>query len=148
MSTARGTAWRSASPRQEDWEKAIAALEAIPGPERNGDLAPVPYVLADCLIRTAPAKAEDALADNMLREKLTAAAALLDAFIAANPKAEQTPDALLKFGHCHKRLGIQLAPGNERNEALNKARAALERLQARVPAVAAASAPRTWNARR
>ena len=30
----------------------------------------VPYVLADCLIRTAPAKAEDALQDNMLREKL------------------------------------------------------------------------------
>src|SRR5262249_40063084 len=65
---------------QEDWDKAVAALEAIPGPERNGDLAPVPYVLADCLIRTAPAKAEDALADNMLREKLAAAATLLDGF--------------------------------------------------------------------
>jgi hypothetical protein len=68
-------------------------------------------VLADCLIRTAPAKAEDALQDNMLREKLAAAAGLLDAFVAANPKADQSPDALLKLGYCHKRLGTQLAPG-------------------------------------
>jgi cellulose synthase operon protein C len=112
----------------EDWEKAIKALEAIPAAERNGDLSPVSYVLADCHIRTAPAKAEDALQDNMLREKLSAAAGLLDAFIGANPKAEQTPDAIIKFGYCQKRLAIQLVPGNERNDALNKARAALERL--------------------
>jgi TolA-binding protein len=117
----------------EDWVKAIAALESIPAPERNGELAPVSYVLADCLIRTAPAKAEDALQDNMLREKLTAAAGLLDAFIAANPKAEQTPDAILKYGLCFKRLGIQLAPGNERNDAFNKSRAALERLAREFP---------------
>jgi TolA-binding protein len=113
----------------DDLEKAIKVLEAIPPPERNGDLAPVTYVLADCLIRTAPAKAEDALQDNMLREKLTAAATLLDAFVAASPRAEQAPDALLKYGYCQKRLAIQLQPGNERNDALNKARAAFERLQ-------------------
>jgi TolA-binding protein len=112
----------------EDWDRAIAALEAIPAPDRTGDLAPVSYVLADCLVRTAPAKAEDALQDNMLREKLSAAAVLLDAFVASNPKAEQAPDALLKYGLCLKRLGAQLAPGNERNDALNKARAAFERL--------------------
>ncbi len=113
---------------QQDWEKAAAVLETIPGPERNGDLAPVPYVLADCLIRTAPAKAEDALQDNMLREKLVAAAGLLDGFVSANAKSEQAPDAMLKFGLCHKRLGIQLAPGNERNEAFQKARSAFEKL--------------------
>ena len=69
----------------------------------------------------------------MLREKLTAAANLLDGFIAANPKAAQTTDALLKLGHCHRRLGVQLPPGNERNEALNKSRAAFERLQGEFP---------------
>lgn len=120
----------------DDHEKAAKVLEAIPAAERSGDLSPVPYVLADCLIRTAPAKAEDALQDNMLREKLAAAAGLLDGFVAANPKAEQTPDALLKLGYCQKRLGIQLAPGNERNEALQKARAALERLPKEFPASA------------
>jgi len=112
----------------EDWEKAIKVLESIPAAERSGDLAPVPYVLADCLIRTAPAKAEDALQDNVLREKLGAAAALLDAFVAANPRAEQTADAVLKTGYCYKRLAMQLQPGNERNEALGKARAAFEKL--------------------
>src|SRR5262249_43335939 len=61
---------------QEDWEKAIAALETIPGPERSGELALAAYVLGDCHLRTAPAKAEDALQDNMLREKLAAAAGL------------------------------------------------------------------------
>lgn len=112
----------------DDYEKAAKALEAIPAAERNGDLSAVSYALADCLIRTAPAKAEDALQDNMLREKLVAAVGMLDAFIAANPKAEQTPDAVLKLGYCHKRLGAQLAAGNERNDALNKSRAAFERL--------------------
>ncbi|MFO0825240.1 MAG: tetratricopeptide repeat protein [Gemmataceae bacterium] len=113
---------------QEDWEKAAAALDGIPAPERNGDLAPVGYILGDCLIRLAPAKAEDALQDNILREKLTAAAGLFDGFVSANPKAEQAPDALLKFALCQKRLGIQLAPGNERNDAFNKARGALEKI--------------------
>ena len=114
----------------DDFEKAAKALEGIPAADRSGELSAVSYVLADCLIRTAPAKAEDALQDNMLREKLAAAVGLLDAFIAANPKAEQTPDAVLKLGYCHKRLGTQLAPGNERNDALNKARAAFEKSMA------------------
>ncbi|MCE9568210.1 MAG: tetratricopeptide repeat protein [Planctomycetes bacterium] len=113
---------------QEEWEKAAAVLEGIAGPDRNGDLAPVNYILGDCLIRLAPAKAEDALQDNILREKLSAAAGLFDGFVAANPKAEQAPDALIKYALCQKRLGIQLAPGNERNDALNKARGALEKI--------------------
>jgi tetratricopeptide (TPR) repeat protein len=117
----------------DDWEKAAAVLETIPATDRNLELAPAPYILADCFIRTAPAKAEDALQDNMLREKLGAAAALLDGFVAANPRAPETPDALLKIGFCQKRLAIQLQPGNERNDSLNKARGALERLQREFP---------------
>lgn len=117
----------------EDFEKAIKILDAIPAAERNGDLTSVPYILADCHIRTAPAKAEDALQDNILREKLTTAAGLLDSFVAANPKADQTADAILKYGYCYKRLAIQFPPGNERNDALNKARGALERLPREFP---------------
>ncbi len=118
---------------QKQWEGAIPILEAIPVPARSGELQIVSYLLADCLIRTAPEQAEDALADNMLREKLTAAANHLEAFIAAAPKAEQTPDALLKLGMCYKRLGSGLPAGNERNEALQKARGALERLLREFP---------------
>ncbi len=109
-------------------EKAVAVLEQIPAPERNGDLAVASYVLADCQIRLAPAKAEDALQDNILREKLGAAAGLLEGFVAANPKAPEAADAILKLGYCHKRLGAGLPPGNERNDYLNKARAAYERV--------------------
>lgn len=112
----------------EDWEKAAEVLDKIPAPERTGDLAAVQFVLADCLIRTAPEKADDALADNMLREKLGNAIVMLDAFLAANPKAPEAADALLKLGFCHKRIGLQFAPGNERNDAFSKARAAFERL--------------------
>jgi TolA-binding protein len=117
----------------EDWEKATTVLESIPAADRSVDLAPAPYILADCLIRTAPAKAEDALQDNMLREKLGAAAVLLELYVAANPRTAETPDALLKIGYCYKRLAIQLVPGNERNDALNKARATLERFQREFP---------------
>ena len=112
----------------EDWEKAAAALETIPGPDRTGDLSTAAYLLADCKIRTAPAKAEDALQDNMLREKLGEAAALLEGFVGANPKAPEAADALVKLGYCYKRLGGQFPPGNERNDALNKARGTFERV--------------------
>jgi len=73
----------------EEWEKAADVLEKIPAPDRNGELAVAAYLLADCHIRTAPAKADDALQDNMLREKMTNAAALLDAFVGGNPKAAE-----------------------------------------------------------
>ena len=112
----------------EDYGKAIKLLEAVPAAERVGDLAPVPYVLADCHLRAAPAKAEDAGQDQTLREKITVAAGLLDGFISANPKAEQTPDAILKLGYCHKRLAVQLPPGHKRDELLRKARTAFEKV--------------------
>ena len=64
----------------------------------------------------------------MLREKLAAAA------IFSTPSSQpiRKPNkrrTLLKLGLCYKRLGIQLAPGNERADAFNKSRAALERMQ-------------------
>ena len=43
-------------------------------------------------------------------------------------KPASSPSTRMRYGYCQKRLGIQLAPGNERNDALNKARAACERL--------------------
>jgi tetratricopeptide (TPR) repeat protein len=117
----------------KQYEEAIPALEAIPVPARTQELVVVSYLLADCQLRTAPEKAEDALTDNMLREKLTAAVGQLETFVAAAPKAEQTPDALLKLGLSYKRLATGLPAGNDRNELLNKGRAALERLLREFP---------------
>ena len=122
----------------DDWEKAAAVLETIPAADRTGEAAAAVLLLADALIRTAPAKADDALQDNMLREKLGNAIALLEGFAAANAKAPEAAEALLKLGYCYKRLGIQLADPKEKNEAFNKARAALDRVRKEFPAAAAA----------
>ena len=109
-------------------DDAVKALEAIPGPDRGGELSLSAYLLADCYIRQAPTKADDALQENQIREKLTAAAAMLDGFVSGNAKAPETPAALLKLGHCLKRLGSTLADPAERTATLNKARETYEKL--------------------
>ena len=114
-------------------EEAVKALEGIPGPDRGGELSLASYLLADCYIRQAPTKADDALQENQIREKLGAATAMLDTYIGANAKAPETPAALLKLGHCLKRLGSTLVEPNERNATLNKARETFEKLTKEFP---------------
>ncbi len=82
----------------------------------------------------APAKAEDALQDNMLREKLTAAGRATRHVHCGEPEGQSKRRTRSSSSAiCQKRLAIQLPPGNERNDALNKARAALERLPREFP---------------
>jgi TolA-binding protein len=111
-----------------DFEKAHDVLENIPAPDRTGELAIVPYQLASCLIKMAPLKAEDAVAAGKVQEQLQAAAELLNGFVGSNPQAAETPDALLKMGHCHQRLFAVLAQPPEKQAALQAARAAYEKL--------------------
>ena len=108
--------------------KAQEMLEAIPPADRTGDLAVVPYQLADILIRQAPAKADDAVAAGKLEELIRGAGELLDAFAASQPNSPQTPDALLKLGYCQQRLAGLLAQPPEQAKALAAARAAYEQL--------------------
>src|SRR5205814_1293030 len=77
----------------------------IPVAERIGDLAVVPYTLADCLIRLAPTEVDDALAAGKLTEAMNAAAEALNGFIGAQPTAPQTPDAHIELRYCYTRLG-------------------------------------------
>src|SRR5205823_5481194 len=72
--------------------------------DRTGELAMVSYVLADCIMRLAPTKADDALEARRLEEQLNAAVELLEGFAGGNPASPQAPDALLKLGLCHQRL--------------------------------------------
>ncbi|MBX3400377.1 MAG: tetratricopeptide repeat protein [Gemmataceae bacterium] len=125
-----------------DLDGAAKILDAIPAPDRNGDLAGASYLLADCLIRLAPTKADDALAENIIREKLTNASGLLENFVASNPKSPDAPDGYLKLGLCLKRLGSTLADANERNTLLNKAREFYEKLEKTYP-----TAPQAAHAR-
>ncbi|HEV3235571.1 MAG TPA: tetratricopeptide repeat protein, partial [Gemmataceae bacterium] len=117
-----------ASYRKGEVEKAKDILEAIPAADRTGDLAQVPYLLADCLIHLAPTKADDALAAGKVEEHLKGAVEQLESFIGTQPNAPQTPDALLKLGYCHVRLANLFAQKEEKDKALASGRAAYEKL--------------------
>ncbi|MFN4260055.1 MAG: tetratricopeptide repeat protein [Gemmataceae bacterium] len=115
--------------RKGEYDQARQALEAIPATERHGELTIVAYVLADCLIRLTPSTTpEDALAAGQLEDRLKSAVALLDTFIGAAPNAAETPDALLKLGHCQQRMAELLIEPAEQKKMLAAARAAYEKL--------------------
>ncbi len=127
--------------------EAVQALDAIPPQDRVGDLSVAGFLLADCLIRQAPFTADDALQENQVREKLTAASGLLEAFLASSPKAPEAPAALLKLAHCTKRLGATLADNNERNQTLTRARELLDRFGRDYPRDALAGEARLERAK-
>src|SRR5262249_7418900 len=78
--------------RKGQLEKAKEMLESIPTSDHVDDLAVVPYLLTDWLIRLTPMKAEDALQAAKAQEQLTTAIGLLQAFVDAQPKGPLTPD--------------------------------------------------------
>ena len=119
--------------RKGDFEKAREKLDTIPAGDRNGELAIVPYHLADCLLKLAPAKTDDAIATARLEESLKVAVEQLGSFIAANPNSPETPDALLKLGHCLQRQAGLLGQAPEKAKAYADARAAYEQLNQRFP---------------
>lgn len=120
--------WATALHQLGSFREAAAVLDAIPEPERSGRLAAVSYLLADCLIRTLPADAADALAAAQLSQQLERAIKLLDGFSAAYPKNPETPDALLKLGFCQQQLAGVMAEPEERKKILAIARQVYERL--------------------
>jgi TolA-binding protein len=115
--------------RAGDWEKAQKSLEAIPAPDRGGEMAPASYLLADILIRTMPVKVDDALAAGRLEEQLKAATELLEGYISSAPKSPQAPEALVKLGYCQLRAASMLAQPQQRAEAFNRVRATFDRLR-------------------
>ncbi len=112
-----------------DLEGAIVILEAIPDADRTGDIASASYLLADCLMRTAPAQAADEPSKRITREKLRTASQLLEQFVTAHAQSDDAPDAFLKLGLCLRRCGMLEADANERNQFLNKARECYEKLE-------------------
>jgi TolA-binding protein len=119
--------------RKGEFEVARGLLEKIPQPERSGDLAIVPYLLADCLIRLAPAKADDALASGRLQEALGTAATLSGDFTSTNPDSPLAADALLRLGLCQQRLAAVMAQEEERKKLFEAARSSYERALVEYP---------------
>lgn len=114
--------------RLGQFEEAGKTLSTIPEPDRTGDLAAAPYLLADCLLRTAPIDAEDALSAARLLEQVTQALKLLEVFLAAQPQSPQVPDALLKLGNAHQQVALVMGEPQDRNKSLTAARQAYEKL--------------------
>src|SRR5262249_7590253 len=114
--------------RRGDLEKVVEVLERIPPPDRNGELVEVPYVEADCLIRLAPARGDDALAAGRMQEQLGKAVELLSGFAADHPDHPRAADALLRVGMCQQRLADLLSKDDERKNAYAAARATSEKL--------------------
>ncbi len=97
--------------RKGDVDKARELLETVPTADHVDDLANVPYLLTDWLIRATPTRADDALQAAKMQENLTSAITLLEAYIVANLNGPQMADALLKLGLCKQRLAqIQAEP--------------------------------------
>lgn len=111
-----------------DLEKSKSILDTIPVPDRSGDLATVPYLIADILLRTAPATADDALTAGRLEEQLKGAIELLESFVGGQPNSPQTPDALLKLGLAYQRMSALLAQPPEKAKMLAAARTRYELL--------------------
>jgi TolA-binding protein len=114
--------------RMGDIEGAAKTLAQIPPADRGGDLTTVNYLLGDCLLRLAPENADDALAAGKMLEEVGEVVKLLDSFIAANPVSPSLPDALVKLGDAQLRIASVIENEQERNQTLQLARQAYEKV--------------------
>lgn len=114
--------------------EAAKTLATIPATDRNGQLAPTSYLLGDCVLRNAPEDAEDALSAGRVVQELTEAAKQIDTFIVGSPTHPMLPEALVKFAQCHARLAALYSEPKERNDSLNLARQACEKVMAQFAA--------------
>jgi tetratricopeptide (TPR) repeat protein len=117
------------------FEEAAKVFETIADADRSGPLATVPYLLADCHVRTMPTSADDALSAAKLSQQLEQAIKLLEGFVASatapgqpNPPRPEVPDALLKLGFCQQLNAGLTAEPTERQKQLAVARQTYERL--------------------
>lgn len=115
--------------RLGDFEKAATIFSQIPVADRSGEILTASYFLADCLLRTSPETAEDALASGQLIETSSEIVKLLDGFIAASPPTSTLiPDALVKLGDAHLRMASVIEVEQERNLELQAARQCYEKV--------------------
>jgi len=110
------------------YEEAMATVSAIPEADRSGKLAAVPYLMADCHIRTFPKTTDNALTAGKLMTQATKAIKLLEAFASGQAKSPRAPDALLKLGYCCQRLGSVVADPAARKNAYTQGKDAYARL--------------------
>jgi cellulose synthase operon protein C len=114
--------------RRGKFEEAKTELEKIQAQDLNGELTYAPLVLADCLIRITPTRADDALAAGRIEEQLGHAVELLTEFASRQPDDPQVPDALLRVGLCRQRLASLITQEEPRKKALEAVRATYDQI--------------------
>ncbi len=115
------------------YEEAATALGQVPSAERIGEMAGVSYLLAECLIKTMPADADDALSTARLVDQIEQAATLLNAFVVAQENHPEVPGALLKIGAMRQRAASVMADADEKRKNLLVARDAYIKVVQRFP---------------
>lgn len=133
--------------KKGEYDKARESLEKIPNADRGGELAYTPYLLADCQLRQAPAAVSGAGETRKVLELLESAASNLDGFIAANPKAPELPETLLKLGTCQMRQAALIAIPQERAPILQAARQTFQKLTQQFPKEPQAAQAKMENAK-
>jgi TolA-binding protein len=115
------------------YAEAAGALAGIPDAERIGELGAVAYLQADCLLRTLPKDADDAISAARLIEQVEQAQKLLNGFINANEASPQGPDAMIKLANSYQRVAAAMADADERRNNLKAAREVYHRFVQRFP---------------
>ena len=133
--------------KKGDFAKAREALEKIPNADRAGELSYAPFLLADCMLRQAPATVAGAGETRKVLELLEQAAMNLDAFITANPKAPEVPDAMLKLGTCQMRQAALIAVAQERAPIIQAARNTFQKITQQFPKEPQAAQAKMENAK-
>jgi cellulose synthase operon protein C len=133
--------------KKGEYDKAKEALDKIPNGDRTGELAYTPYLLADCLLRQAPATVSGAGETRKVLELLEQAASNLDAFISGNATAPELPDAMLKLGTCQMRQAEFIAVAQERAPIIQSARNTFQNLMQKFPKEPQAAQAKMENAK-
>jgi tetratricopeptide (TPR) repeat protein len=109
------------------------ALSAIPANERSGDLDGVPSLLAECLLRSAPVRVDDAISAGRALRQLTEAAAMWEAAARAAGDTPAVADLMVKLGLCRQRIAELIAEPKEREAAMQLARQTFEQVKQKFP---------------
>ncbi len=108
--------------RLGQYAQAAKVLNQIPPTERGGEMATAAYLLADCMLRTLPQEATDAIAAARLMGQLNDIIFLLDMFANSQEKHELAPDAMVKLGFALQKSAEILADPVEQRKQLARCR--------------------------
>ena len=114
--------------RQGKYHEANTAMAPIPPAEIKDQLAEVPFLRADCLMRLVPEKPKTEADVLRVKQYLKEAVQLLNIYLGQNPKSPKTPEIYFKLGLCHQQQAAVMEDEEERGRLLKLAGGAYDLL--------------------